>query len=46
MEVQVQVPAKIDGLQREIIEELAGMEPDPPDPKDRNFFEKMRDLFS
>ena len=46
VEVQVQVPTKIDGRQREIIEELAGMEPDPPDPDDRNFFEKIRDLFS
>jgi molecular chaperone DnaJ len=46
VEVQVQVPTKLDGRQREIIEELAGMEPDPPDPDDRNFFDKIRDLFS
>ena len=46
VEVQVQVPTKIDGRQREIIQELAGMEPDLPDPNDRNFFEKIRDLFS
>ncbi len=46
VEIQVQVPTKIDDRQREIIEELAGMEDDLPDPDDRNFFEKIRDLFS
>jgi molecular chaperone DnaJ len=46
VEVQIQVPEKIDARQREIIEELAEMEPALPDPDDRNFFEKIRDLFS
>jgi len=46
VEVQVQVPTEIEGRQRELIEELAGLEPEPPDPGDRNFFDKVRDLFS
>lgn len=46
VEVQIQVPTQVDGRARDLIEELAGLEPDPPDPEDRNFFEKIRDLFS
>jgi molecular chaperone DnaJ len=46
VEMQVQVPTRLAERQRELIEELAEMEPEPPDPKDRNFFEKIRDLFS
>ncbi len=46
VEVQVQVPARLDARQRELIEELAEMEPEPPDPEDRNFFKKIKDLFS
>lgn len=46
VEVQIQVPTKMDSRQRELIDELASLEPDPPDPDDRNFFDKIRDLFS
>jgi molecular chaperone DnaJ len=46
VEIQVQVPTRLEGRQRELIEELAGLEPEAPDPKDRNFFDKIKDLFS
>jgi hypothetical protein len=40
------VPTRLSARQRDLLRELAKVEAPPPAPGDRNFFQKVKDLFS
>lgn len=44
--LQVMVPTKLNRRQKELIRELAGTEAHAPAPDDKNFFDKVKELFS
>jgi len=44
--VQVMIPTRLNRKQKELVRQLAETEPHPPDPADKNFFDKIKELFS
>jgi molecular chaperone DnaJ len=44
--VQVMIPTRLTRKQKELVRQLAETEPHPPDPTDKNFFDKVKELFS